>query len=140
MKNFVLVNICDEKKLRKHQKDRSLKQSVILPYYGEKYVCFSSCKDYFFEELIKMFLQGNDDEQIGAISIIAEKYPRDLYWLIRNQRNYFSPKKLKFIFDFVLPDYLPLVLPKEQLIDYEFNKEYSNDIWVNILMEIRCLL
>lgn len=140
MKNFVLVNIRDEKELKKYQKDRSFKESVILPYYGEGYICFSSRNNYSFEELTKMFLQGNEDEQIGAISIIAERHPCELYRFICNQSSCFSPKKLRFIFDFVVPSYLPLILPKERLIDYEFAQEFSNDIWVNILVEIRSLL
>ena len=137
MKNFVLVNIRDEKKLKKYQKDRSLKQSVILPYYCEGYACFSSNKDYSFEELINLFLQGSDDEEIGAISIIAESYPRELYNLICDHSDYFPLKKLKFIFEFVVPSYLPLILPKERLIDYKFNEKYLNDTWVNILVVIR---
>ena len=140
MKNFVLVNIRDEKKLKKYKRNRSFEQSVILPYYSEGYICFSSRKNYTFEELTKMFLQGDDDEQIGAISIIAESHPCELHQLICNQKDNFSPEKLRFIFDFVVPSYLPLILPKERLIDYEFNKEFSSDIWVGILVEIRSLL
>ena len=140
MKHFVLVNIRDEKKIKKYQKNRSFKQSVILPYYGEGYSCFSSCKNYSFEELIKIFLEGDEDEQIGAVSIIAESHPCELYRLICNQRDGIPLEKLRFIFDFVIPSYLPLILPKERLIDYKFENEYSNDVWVNILLEIRSLL
>lgn len=56
-----------------------MKQSVILPYYCECYVCFSLNKDFSFEELINLFLQSYDDEMIGAISVIAESYPYELY-------------------------------------------------------------
>lgn len=140
MAKFKLVNIFDEKKIDKYNSNCFWKQCVLLPYYRERYICFSHNEDFSFEELTKTFLQGNDDEQIGAISIIAERYPCELYRWIYNQRDYFPPKKLRFIFDFVVPSYLPLILPKEQLIDYEFNKEFSNDIWVNILVEIRSLL
>ena len=140
MKNFVLVNIRDEKKVKKYQKNCSFKQSIILPYYGEGYTCFSSRKNFSFEELAKMFLQGDEDEQIGAISIIAERHPCELHRIICNQRYNFPLEKLSFIFDFVVPSYLPLILPKERLIDYEFDKEFSNDIWVNILEVIRSLL
>jgi len=87
-----------------------------------------------------MFLQDNDNEQIGAISIIAERYPYELYRFIRDNRDCFPLQKLRFILDFVVPSYLPLIIPKEQLLCYEFSKEYSNDIWVNILSEIRTLL
>ncbi len=140
MRSFVLVNIRDEKKIKKYQKDCFFKQSVILPYYREGYICFSSCKKYSFEELVKMFLQGNESEQIGAISIIAESYPCELYRLICSRRDSFSLEKLRFIYDFVVPSYLPLILPKERLFDYEFDKNFSNDIWVNILIEIRSLM
>ena len=113
---------------------------VLLPCYRERCVCFCNNEDLSFEELTKTFIQGNDDEQIGAISIIAEDYPFELYRFICNQKDNFSPEKLRFILDFVIPSYLPLILPKEQLINYEFDKEFSNDIWVNILMEIRSIL
>ena len=140
MKNFVLVNIRDEKNLNKYKKSLAYKQSVILPYYSEGYTCFSLHKNYSFEQLIKIFLQGTEEEQIGAISIIAERYPYELYQLIYCRKDCFSQKKLKFILDFVIPSYLPLVLPKERLINYEFDKEFSNDVWVNILVKIRSLL
>lgn len=140
MRCFKLVNIRDEKKIKKYQKNHSFKQSDILPYYGEGYICFSSCENYSFEALIKMFLQGNEDEQIGAISIIAESYPCELYKSICNYSDYYTHKKLKFIFDFVVPSYLPLILPKERLMNYEFDDEFSNDIWVNILVAIRSRL
>lgn len=137
MKNFVLVNIRDERQLTKYIKNRFLKQSVILPYYSDAYMCFSSGENYSFKELMKMFLQGDEDEQIGAFSIIAEKYPCELYKLICNQIDFFSPQKLRFILNIVIPSYLPLILPKERLMDYEFAQEFSNDIWVKILLEIR---
>ena len=140
IKNFVLVNIRDEKEIKKYQKDQSFEQSVILPYYSEGYICFSSRQNYSFEELTEMFFQGDEDEQIGAISIISERYSCELYRLICNQSDCFSPKKLRFIFDFVVPSYLPLILPKERLMDYEFAQEFLSDIWVNILVKIRSLL
>lgn len=137
MRKFKLVNSRDEKKIAKYNGNGSWKQSILLPYYREGYICFSCNKDYSFEELINMFFHGNDDEQIGALSIIAESYPRDLYKLICNHSGCFPPRKLKFIFDFVVPSYLPLILPKERLMDYKFNEEFLNDIWVNILVAIR---
>lgn len=140
MSKFKLVNICDKKKIGKYSSNGFWKQSVLLPCYREKYICFSCNEDLSFEELIQTFIHGNDEEQIGAMSIIAERYPCELYRLICSQRNYLSQQKLRFIFDVVVPSYLPLILPKERLIDYEFDKELSNDIWVNILVEIRSLL
>ncbi len=140
MEKFKLVNICDEKAFGKYNSNCYWKKSVLLPCYREGYICFSCNENYSFEELIKIFLHGNDDDQIGAISIISEKYPCELYKFICNQRDYFPPKKLKFLFELVVPSYLPLVLPQERLMNYEFNQELLNDIWVNILVEIRALL
>lgn len=140
MKNFVLVNIRDERKIKKHQKDDSLKPSVILPYFCEGYACFSSNKAYSFDELIHLFLHGNEDEIIGAISIIAERYPHELYKHICHHADCFAPEKLKFLFDYVVPSYLPLLLPKERLPNYVFDEEFTSDIWVNILVAIRSLL
>lgn len=140
MAKFKLVNICDEKKIDKYSSNCCWNQCVLLPCYQERYICFCNNENFSFEELIKIFIQGNDDEQIGSMSIIAKEYPCELHRLICSQRDYFSPKRLRFIFNFVIPSYLPLVLPKERLIDYEFDNEYSDDIWVNILAEIRTLL
>ena len=140
MAKFKLVNACDEKKIDKYSNSCFWKQCVLLPCYRERYVCFCNNEDLSFEELTKTFIQGNDDEQIGAMSIIAERYSCELHRLICSRRDYFSPQKLRFIFDFVVPSYLPLILPKERLIDYEFDKKFSNDVWVNILAEIRPLL
>lgn len=140
MAKFKLVNICDEKKIRKYSSNGFWKQCVLLPCYQERYICFSSNEDLSFEELTLTFIHGNNDEQIGAMSIIAERYPCELHRLICSQKDCFSPKKLRFIFDFVVPSYLPLILPKERLIDYEFDKDFSDDTWVNILVELRSLL
>lgn len=131
---FLLKN-----KLKKCQKDISLKQIVILPYFREEYICFSCNRDYSFEELINLFLQDDDAEEIGAISVIAESYPYDLYKFISNN-NYLNYRKLKFIFDYVVPGYLPLVLPRERLMDYEFNEEFLDNTWVKILLVIRSYL
>ena len=141
MGNFVVINIRDEKEIKKCRENPFFKQSVILPHYVEGYVCYSSsCKNYSFEELIKMFFQGNEDEQIGAVSIVAENYPCELYQFICHQKNKIPYEKLRFIFDCVIPGYLPLVLPKEGLMDYKFNSEFSNNTWVKMLEEIRVLL
>ena len=140
MKNFVLVNIRDEKQIKKYQKSRSFHQSVILPYYNEGYVCFSSLETYSFEELITLFLNGDTDEEIGAISIIAKHYPGELYQIISEQSNLFSLKEIKFLFNYVVPSYLPIVLPPELLSSYVFEGENAKDVWVNILMQLRSLL
>lgn len=140
MGSFKLVRICDEKGMDQYTGNGSWKPCVLLPCYRERYACFCQSGDLSFEELIKMFFHGNDDDQIGAMSLIAENYPDELYQMICIEQSAFSHKSLKFIFEFVLPDYLPLFLPKEQLTDFEFDKEFSNDIWVRILKKIRSLL
>jgi len=137
MTKFKLVSFFDEKKIRKYSSSNSWKQCPLLPWYGERYVCFSRNEENSFEELVKTFLKGNSDERIGAISMIAERYPGELYQLICNQRDFFSLSKLRYIFYDVIPSYLPLYLPKERLMDYEFVGEFSNDIWVKILVELR---
>lgn len=134
------MNIYDEKKIKRYICNNSWKQCELLPYYRERYVCFCQVGDLSFEELIKIFFRGNANDQIGAMSIIAEKYPDKLYQLICKGHDTFSHKALRFILDFVLPDYLPLFLPKDRLMNYEFGREFSNDIWVRILMEVRSLL
>lgn len=137
MGNFILVNIRDDKAVRKRQKDYSLIQSVILPYYCEGYVCFSLNKNYSWEELIYLFLNGDEDEEIGSISIIAEKFPCELYKFICNHADCFTNKKLKFVLDYVVPSYLPIILSKEQLLDYKFKNEHLSNIWVKILTVIK---
>lgn len=137
MKDFLLVNIRDEKQLKKFQRNSALKQSVLLPCFCEGYVCFSFDKEYSFEELLTLFLHGDMEEAIGAVSIIAESFPQDLYILMRNHADYFTPEKLKFLLDFVVPSYLPLMLPKERIMEYDFQEKFSDDIWVNILQVIK---
>ena len=140
MARFKLVDLCDEKKIGKYSGGGVWKACALLPCYRERYMCFCSCENLSFEELTEIFIQGRDDDQIGAMSLIAERYPCELYQWICSRRNDFSPQKLRWIFDHVVPDYLPLALPKEQLMEYTFDKEFSNDIWVNIFTEIRSLL
>lgn len=137
MKNFVLVNIRDEIKLKKYQENRSVNQIDILPYYGEGYACFSSRKEHSFEELIRMFLKGDEDEQIGAISVISKKYPTDLYKYLSDNLDSLPSRSIKFLLYRVVNSYLPLVIPEDDLLGYDFGDNCSNDIWVNIFLLIR---
>lgn len=44
MNDFVLIDISDRKKLNKYSNDPHWNCSALLPYYLEKYVCFSYAK------------------------------------------------------------------------------------------------
>ena len=134
MKNFKLISIYDEKSLNKYNSDSRWKESDLLPRFSERTVCFSCNREFSFEELIELFLHGNGAEEIGSISIIAEHFPQELYHLICDRKNMFHSKKLRFLLEEVAPSYLPLVLPAERLMDYEFKEEFLNDIWVDILI------
>lgn len=139
MKQFVLVSIRD-KKIKSYYEESSLKQIPILPLYREGYVCFSSGIDYSFHELINFFMLGNDSERIGSISIIAENFPDELYEFICCEKEHISDKLLKFLLNSVIPGYLPFILPKDRVLDYEFSDNLSNDIWVKILGITRSIL
>lgn len=137
MKEFILIIAHDEKKLKLYQANSDWRQSAILPSFSEGYVCFSAKKDFTFEELLDLFLRGNTNEEIGAISLIAEEFPRHLYERIHDHIDLFSPKKLHFLINDVIPQYLPLILPEKEWSVYEFGKEFSDDVWVKIWNEIR---
>lgn len=140
MNNFVLIDISDETKLNKYSNDPHWNRSALLPYYQERYVCFSYGENRSFEFLIDLFLHGNDSDQIGAVSLIAERFPEELYVFLRDSENYIPHNKLKFLSDIVVPSYLPLFLPREKLMSYDFQKCFSDDIWVRILSEIKLRL
>ena len=67
-------------------------------------------------------------------------YSYELYKFLGDRNHQMPSKKLKFLLDYVIPSYLPLILPNEKLENYNFNKNFSNDIWVNILTVIRSRL
>lgn len=46
MAKFILVNICDEKKIGKYSSSCFWKECKILPYYQERYICFASNEDF----------------------------------------------------------------------------------------------
>ena len=140
MKNFIVINLHDERKINKYLIDNSFKQIDILPYFCEGYVCFSLNKEFSFDELIILFLKGTDDEQIGSISVIAEKHPYELYDYICKYSDTIPLNKIKYIYEYVIPDYLPLYLPKDRLKNYEFGEDCSDDIWVKILRFINTQL
>lgn len=140
MKEFILIHARNEKKLKLYQADPKWRQSPILPSFSEGYICFSANKDFTFEELLNLFLCGNTDEKIGAISLIAEEFPHHLYERIHNHLDLFSPNKLQFLINDVAPQYLPLILPEEKRSTYEFGKEFSDDVWVKIWNELKTYL
>lgn len=137
---FRLISIRHTKEIKKYNNDFNWKRSTLLPYYREGYVCFSRNKDYSYEELKKLFIYGNDDEQIGAISVIAECFPNELYQSMCDDSCYIPVKRINYLLDYVIPNYLPLILPKEQLVDYNFSDAFFDDIWVRILAEIKLRL
>lgn len=137
MADFKMISIRDFKKESKYIHDSSWKRSVLLPCFREDYTCFCRNKDYSFDELNWLFFHGNDSDQIGAISVIAEQFPYELYEFIKDSNHYIPSKHSKFLLQFVIPDYLPLILPKDKLTIYVFSETYSDDIWVNILAAMR---
>ncbi len=140
MKKFVLINICENKKIREYTSDSNWKHIKLLPYYNDTYICFSINKDYSFAELMDMFIFGNTSEQIGSISIIAEKYPMDLYGNLLDNIHLFPRKQIEFLFNRVIGSYLPLIVPQNKLLEYDFGDNYSTDIWVNIFLLIKANL
>lgn len=136
MKHFRLVSVYDEKKQHQYESDPCLKRSDLLPSF-ERTVCFSDNRDFSFEELMTLFLRNKKEDSIGAISVIAEHFPAELYRFICDNAENISPKTWRFLCEEVIPCYLPLVLPKERLMDYAFSEEYASDIWVAILTEVR---
>ncbi len=140
MNYFELIGTGDGTKLNKYSNDPHWNRSALLPSYQERYVCFSYGGNRSFEFLIDLFLHGNDSNQIGAVSFIAERFPDRLYDFLRDSRNNIPRNKLKFLSDAVIPSYLPLFLPREKLMSYDFQESFSDDIWSRILSEIKLRL
>ena len=140
MNDFVLISISDRTKLNKFSNDPHWNESPLLPCYTDKYVCFSHGESYSFEVLINLFLHGNDSDQIGAVSLIAERFTDGLYDFLCDSENHISHDKLEFLSDTVIPSYLPLFLPKDKIMSYDFQESFSEDIWVRILSEIKLRL
>ena len=137
MNVFRLVELCDERALRKCAGDPALRPSPLLPCYRDTYACFARGRDLPFDELIGRFLGDEEDEAIGAISLIAERYPQELYAFVRDGGEYLPPEKRRFLWERVIPGYLPLILPPERLRDYAFGAEYADDVWVSMRDLIR---
>lgn len=115
-----------------------MKNSPIIPCYADRYLCFSVKKTFSFDELIRLFFDSEiEDDQIGAISLIAENYPDELYeFILHNDEIVPLPKK-EFLLQKVVYYNLPLLLPKESFLNYNFEKDYSNDVWVKMLKTLR---
>lgn len=140
MKSFVIVSMFAERKIDKYLADSAWRPSTILPDFGERDTCFAANREFSFEELIGLFLHGCEDERIGALSMIAEKHPAELYQFILHHKNEIPKRRIRFLLNYAVRKYLPLLLRQEQLMDYVFPEEYKEDIWVKMLMEIRPLL
>lgn len=137
MSEFVLINITNCKKIDRYQNDMGWNKVFILPYYADVYVCFSRLEMYGFEQLMQIFMGGNDDEQIGSISLIAEYYPSELYQYLTVHGDTVSKRKKYFLMEKVIPDYLPIYLPSNKLHSFNFNPEEMKNIWVRILQVLK---
>ena len=136
MKQFVIVSIFDDKKINKYHEDNMWKKSDLIPFFDSE-ICFSRNKEFAFEDLIELFLHGDEDEQIGALSIIAENFSAELLEYLNLKEDTIPVERVKYLMNYVLPDYLPLYLSKEKLITYEFSENYKDDVWVKILYWLR---
>lgn len=135
MKNFLLLDIRDIKKNIQYMDNPLWKLVKLSPYYSEMCTCYSRNCNYTFSELIHFFLEGSESERIGAISIISECYPDELYKFICD--NVIPKNKMKYLFDVILPYNLPIVVPKDKMMDYNFDKEYLENIWVKIFLAVK---
>ena len=137
VEEFKLVNIRDTKKISEYLQNDLWIQSPLIPYYREAYICFSLDKAYSFEELKFLFQFGRESERIGAISLIAEQFPEHLCEYIHAEKCDFSAQQIQFIIERVVPDYLPLMIPKDKIMEYTFDGIYAEDIWVKMLSNFR---
>lgn len=105
----------------------------MLPYYSEIYWGVSDMSASTFEELWFDFLEGNDNARIGSISIIAKVFPIELYTkLILDHKN-LDKNHRSFLIKNVVPDYLPLLIDRNKVRDFNFPSKYNDDIWIRIL-------
>lgn len=140
MKQFEMVNICNTYKVYKYERSNEWIKSEIIPYYRERYACYALRKEYDFNELITLYLERNGAVQVGAISVIAEKFALELYGFICKKGKDIPRRKIKFLYEYVVPDYLPIILPRCILLQYDFTQTYPNDIWVKIYEKIKTYL
>lgn len=148
--NFILLNVHDdfEKTLKKYRfsqvsdniyiKNKEIWHEIeLIPVYRDLYWCLMRDCNYSFDELSEWFSGKNKDDKIGAISIIAKDYPQKLYELISINGSRIGKKEAKFLLESVVPDFLPIILPREKLIEYDFKGEYKQDIWVKIFEKLK---
>ena len=133
MRKFVLIEIHDIRKFTKYKKNSRWKQIPILSFFSEAYACFARNEILSFNDLIELFLQGDDDHRIGSMSIIAEMYPLELYAFLCNNIDFFSVQNLNFLISFVIPTYLPSTIYSDQIGSYCFEERLVDNVWVKIL-------
>lgn len=137
MKAFKIISNSNEYQIKKYENDSKWIKIDILPHYAERFICFTTLHEHSFNILIKFFLSKDDEQRIGSMSIIAQQYSNELYAFIDNPNNHISSKDLNFIFNNVVVDFLPLLLPKDKVLSCQFNEPHNSDIWVEILQAIK---
>lgn len=137
MKYFILNNISNQNKIKRLEQNKSLTLSYLLPKYNERYICYRLNIEFSFEKLMSLFINGNDDEVIGSMSYIAEVYSYELYNYLLINLDSINTRKIIFIYENVIQNYLPVFVPLDKLNTYYFDNSFQDDIWVKILLLIR---
>ncbi|MGB7594053.1 MAG: hypothetical protein WBL80_00630, partial [Erysipelotrichaceae bacterium] len=70
---------------------------------------------------------------IGSMSIIAKVFPIELYNRIIQDHKNLVKKHRSFLVKNVVPDFLPLLIDRDKVKDFNFPSNYNEDIWVMIL-------
>lgn len=109
----------------------------LSPSFGSMYWGLTSASSLDFDQLWDVLLTGEEDEKIGSISIIAVKYPELLLNKIRHSKKELDKKIISLLQGYVIPDHLPLLIDRKKIMDFTFSEEYQNDIWVQILNELK---
>ena len=112
-------------------------QIEIIPYYYNGYWCLTTQNKANFNQLWSFFLNGNDDELIGSISLIVDKYPKQLLSQVTQDINLLKKKIVKFLLNDVIPDYLPIVVDRKKIMTQIIPEEYEKNIWVKLLNELK---
>lgn len=137
MHNFDIINIRDTKQLLKYTNDPSWRKISLIPLYSEGYCCFASNREFNFDELIDLFLHGSESDRIGSISLISEHFSSEFRNFVCDNNNYIPRNKVEYLINNVVPSFLPLLLPKDKIIDYVFDETYSDDHWVQTLQGLK---
>lgn len=137
MNNFVILNIHNDKLINKYTNNPTWKRIYIIPFYSDAYCCFARDREFYFDELVDLFLYGNESDQIGSISLISKYFSKEFREFVCDSNNFIPMNKVKYIINNVVPSFLPLVLPKDKIVEYVFDKKYSSDDWVQILQGLK---